>query len=86
MRWGKFVLLFQAIITLLIGMVFMSQLFTISEIEVDSLKADLSSGEDIFNEQTNPVVSDLKQRYTVAAYILLIIAIIELLVISRLMS
>jgi len=86
MRWGKLVLLFQAIITLLIGMVFMSQLFTISEVEVNDIKVDLNSGEDVFNEQTNPVVSDLKQRYTIAAYVLLIISIIELLIISRLMS
>jgi hypothetical protein len=84
MRWGKVVLFFQAAVTLIIGMVFFSQLLTIDNHETEQLKLELSEGYNIQEDITPPTISGIKQRYTVAAYVLLIVAIIELILISRL--
>ena len=84
MRWIKIVLLFQAVVTLMIGIVFFSQLVVIEQAEVNNIKAELTSGEN-FTNTLPPTIIDIKQRFTVAAYVLFVISIIELLLISRLL-
>lgn len=86
MRWVKFVLFFQAVITLIIGMVFFSQLLSVDQVKIDELKIEMSKGAIIWEGDTSPIVVDLKQRYTVAAWVLLIISIMEIIIISRLAS
>lgn len=87
MRWGKIVLLFQAIVTLIIGMVFFTQVLSIDDSEIEEIKVEMSKGDYIiWGEEAPPVTVDIKKRYTVAAYVLLIISIFELLIISRLVS
>lgn len=86
MRWGKIILLFQAVVTLIIGMVFFAQLLTIDQSKIEELKVEISKGYIIWEDNAPPVMVDIKQRYTIAAYMLLIISVFELLVISRLVS
>ena len=85
MQWGKFVLLFQAIVTLVIGMVFLTQVLAIDEAEIQELKVEMTNNL-AWEDDTPSVIIDLKQRYTIAAYMLLVIAIFEILVIVRLAS
>jgi hypothetical protein len=86
MRWGKLVLLFQAVVTLIIGMVFFAQLLTIDQSKIEQLKVEMSKGYVIWEDDAPPVMVDIKQRYSIAAYMLLIISIFELLIISRLVA
>ena len=86
MRWGKIILLFQAVVTLIIGMVFFAQLLTLDQSKIEELKVEMSKGYIIWEDDAPPVMVDIKQRYTIAAYMLLIISIFELLVISRLVA
>jgi hypothetical protein len=86
MRWGKIILLFQAIVTLIIGMVFFAQFLSIDNAKIEELKIEMNKGYIIWNDDAPPVMIDLKQRYTVAAYVLLIISLFEILLLSRIVS
>ncbi len=86
MRWGKIILLFQAVVTLIIAMVFFFQLLSIDEAKIDELKVEMSKGHLIWGEDAPQVMVDLKQRYSIAAYVLLSVSIFELLLISRLVT
>ena len=86
MRWGKIVLLFQAIVTLIISMVFFSQLLSIDDAQIEELKIEMSKGYIIWEDDAPPVMVDIKKRYTVAAYILLVVSLFEILIVSRLFS
>jgi hypothetical protein len=84
MRWTKTVLLFQAVITLLLGLLFFSQVLTldaakISELRVQVQDLDLSDG-------SSSEYIDLKQRYASAAYILLFVSLMELIIITKLLT
>lgn len=83
MRWGKIVLLFQAVVTLIIGMVFFSQFLAIDQAKMEELKVEMSKGYIIWDDDAPPTMVDLKQRYSIAAYVLLIISVFEILLISR---
>ena len=83
MRWGKIVLLFQAVVTLIIGMVFFAQFLAIDHANIEELKVEMNKGHVIWDDDAPSVMVDLKQRYTIAAYILLIISLFEILLISR---
>lgn len=86
MRWGKTVLLVQAFATLLIGTAFFIQVIELNKQQVQELTIELDKG--ILSKDTDveTLIVDIKHRYTVASYILLIIGMIELLLISRLFS
>ena len=86
MRWGKIILLFQAIVTLIIGMVFFAQVLSIDHAKIEELKVEISKGYMIWDDDAPPALVDLKQRYSIAAYVLLIISLFEILLISRLVS
>lgn len=85
MRWGKIILLFQAIITLAIGIAFFSQLTIIGASEISQLKADLVSGTNLV-EDPSQAINDIRNRFTVASYVLLIVGLVEVILIIRLMS
>ena len=84
MRWGKFVLFFQAVVLLIIGLVFFSQLFELDKADIKEFKIEINRGGSILSESNSPVIIDIKQRYKVAAYVSVVIAILELLIIGRL--
>jgi len=86
MRWGKIVLLFQAVVTLIIGMVFFAEFLSIDSAKIDELKIEINQGHVIWEDDAPPTMIDIKQRYTIAAYVLLIISIFEILIISRLVT
>ena len=84
MRWGKILLLFQALVTLAIGMAFFSQLTIIGGAEISDLVEEVASGES-FENNVPPTITDIRNRYTIAAYMLLIIGLIETIIITRLL-
>jgi len=82
MRWGKIVLLFQAVITLILGIVFFAQVLTIDISEITDLKASISNP----SEETSPETMNIKERYASAAYILLFVSLMELIIITKLLT
>ena len=82
MKWGKTVLLFQAIVTLIIGLAFLSQVLVLSAEKITELKIQIENGD--LPEGSSPEYIDLKQRYSAATYILLFISLIELIIITKL--
>jgi len=86
MRWGKIILLFQAVVTLIIGMIFFAQFLSIDNAKIEELKIEMNKGYIIWGDDAPSVMVDLKQRYSIAAYILLIISIFEILLISRIVA
>ena len=86
MRWGKFVLFFQAVALLIIGFIFFSQLFELNKANIEEVKIEIIKNGSSFSESNSPVIIDIKQRYTVAGYVSVVIAILELLIIGRLVA
>jgi len=86
MRWGKIILLFQAVVTLIIGMIFFAQFLSIDHAKIEELKVEMNKGYIIWDDDAPPVMVDLKQRYSIAAYVLLIISVFEILLISRIVA
>lgn len=85
MRWGKILLLFQAVITLIVGMAFFSQLTIIGASEISELKESFMSGENL-TDSSSETIDKIRSRFTIAAYSLFIIGLIELIIIIRLFS
>jgi len=86
MRWGKIILIFQAVVTLIIGMIFFAQFLSIDQAKIEELKIEMNKGYLIWDDDAPPVMIDLKQRYLIATYILLIISLFEILLISRIIT
>ncbi|MCK5449331.1 hypothetical protein KAI32_00530 [Candidatus Pacearchaeota archaeon] len=86
MKWGKIVLIFQAIITLLISLAFFSQTLSLDIAKISELRIEMNQNNAFLDNNAPRVMVDIKQRYTLAAYTLLIIGIFELLIIPRLIS
>ncbi len=85
MRWGKIILLFQAIITLMIGIAFFSQLTVIGGSDISQLKIDFTSGKNL-TENSSQTIDNIRTRFSIASYVLLIIGLVEVILIMRLMS
>ncbi|MFH1238143.1 MAG: hypothetical protein ABIH79_02315 [archaeon] len=86
MRWMKVILFFQAIVTLLISIAFFTQILSLDELKISELKIEMSQGHLFWDNDAPKVMVDIKQRYVLAAYTLLIVGIFEILIISRLIS
>lgn len=84
MKWGKIVLLFQAVVTLVLGIAFFAQVLTIDIAKVSELKIQVESGDLSGNTESEYI--DLKQRYAAASYILLFVSLIELIIITKLLT
>mgnify|MGYP001346937427 CR=1 FL=1 len=84
MGWGKLVLIVQSIAILIIGGTFILQLVNLDNADIDEMKIELNQGNNPFDEDAPKIFVDLKKRYTVAAFLLPIISLMELLIISRL--
>ena len=84
MRWGKIVLLVQAVATLVIGIVFFMQVLTLDAARISELKIQVEEGN--LSEGVNPEYIDLKQRYSSASYILLFVSLMELIIITKLLT
>ena len=77
MTWGKMVLLFQAVITLLLGIVFFLQLTQLDRHGVQELKVMFQEVADSGDETAKEYIN-LSQRYEVAGYVLLVVSIVEI--------
>ena len=81
-------MLFQAIITLLIGLIFLMQMFSLEKVNLNDLVQD-SVDKEYENIVEIPAVQsfvDLKVRFQRASYILIIVALIEWILITRLLD
>lgn len=86
MRWGKFVLFFQAIITLLIGIIFFIQVFNIQYNYEDSIKEAYVQSGDTSGSAHSEIAryEDFKQRFFNVSYILVIVSLMEIIIVWRL--
>ena len=83
MRLGKFVLVFQAVVTLIIGVVFFVQFFTVGsalESNVDNLTSAIKSN--ITSPEAYELL-DYQRRFQLGAYLLGGVGLLELVIISR---
>jgi len=85
MRWAKIILIFQAIVTLAIGMAFLFQIAQINDSTLSNIATKLSSTSTEAAELSEELDS-IKTKYTVASYLLTIIGLVELIIITRLLS
>lgn len=85
MRWGKLILLFQAVITLIIGIAFFSQLTVIGASDVSEIVEELTTKENS-SEGVPDTINNIKIRFTIASYILFIVGLVEIIIIIRLFS
>jgi len=84
MRWGKIVLLFQATVTLILGIVFFAQVLVLNVEQVSELRAEV--GEENMSGENTPEFMNIKQRYSAASYILLFVSLMELIIITKLLT
>jgi|TARA_B100001964_G_C14136351_1_gene555335 hypothetical protein len=82
MKWGKIVLIFQAVVTLVLGIIFFSQVLALDIAKVSELQASVHDPSGA--ETAEPI--NIKQRYASAAYILLFISLMELIIITKLLT
>jgi large-conductance mechanosensitive channel len=85
MRWGKILLLFQAAVTLVIGVAFFSQLTIIGASDISDLITELVTSNPAESD-VSATLNNLRARYTVASYMLLVVGLIEVIIIMRLFS
>jgi len=81
MRWSHFVLLFQALITLTIGIIFLAEVISLDFQKVAEYRIEIAP--DSPSQGSVQEYVDLKQRYSAASYILLFVSICELIIILK---
>lgn len=82
-KWGKIVLIFQAIVTLILGIIFLAEVISLSFSGISKLQTEMVTH--VGPGEPEPQIIDLKQRYSAAAYILLFISSTELVIIGKLL-
>ncbi len=85
MRWGKILLLFQAVVTLIIGIAFFSQLTSTGISDISELRTSFMSGKNTTGNSLE-TITNIKNKFTIASYLLLMIGLIEIIIIMRLIS
>ena len=78
MRWGKFILLTQAIVTLVLGIIFFSQILSINVQKITQSEITIDASTHAEQPQ--------KTQHSTASYILLFVSLIELIIITRLLT
>jgi len=87
MTWGKIVLLFQAVVTLLIGIIFFLQVTGLDQQGIQEFKIMIKEGPQNGNPaETEQYFINVSDRFRIAGYILLIVSLIEILIVSRFMD
>jgi hypothetical protein len=90
MRWGKFILVFQAVLTLVIGLVFFSQVINIQNNYEHNIKQEVKRDftgvgiESVIVYEKLEKYNEFKMRFFRSSYILIIISLMEILLIWRL--
>lgn len=88
MRWGKVILAFQAIMTLIIGIVFLVQVFNIEYNYEEKVQDDFTAsgiGTLIIQEKLEKY-NEYKIKFFRASYVLIVISLMEIVIIWRLME
>lgn len=90
MNWGKFILLFQAVITLVIGIVFLLQMIQIEKYKAEQMQenqiAQMQNDYDVTQLPQFKEIENIGFRFNTAGYILFVISAIEIILIMRLMD
>ncbi len=88
MRWEKFILAFQAIMTLIIGIVFLIQVFNIEYNYEEQIQQDYTTSGigPAINQDKLTKYNDYKTKFFNASYILVVISLMEMIIIWRLTS
>jgi hypothetical protein len=81
MRWGKIILLFQAIITLILGVIFFSQVFGMNTEKIIQTEITMDTPPESMTDML-----EIPKQYPTSAYILLFVSLIELIIITRLLT
>jgi len=82
MKWGKIVLIFQAVVTLVFGIIFFAQVLALDIAQVSELTVSANNSSE--PDAAEPI--NIKQRYASAAYILLFVSLMELVIIIKLFT
>jgi len=79
-------LIFQAVVTLLIGVVLFLQVVSLDNAKIDELHVSASgiNFEDGMSAEDGFI--DIKARFQVASYILLVVSLVEILIVARLVD
>ena len=84
MTWGKIVLLFQAVATLLIGIIFFLQITQLDQQGIQEFKIMVSEETaSNGNGEAEQNFINVGKRFEIAGYVLLIVSLIEIMIISR---
>jgi len=83
MKWGKIVLIFQAVITLVFGIIFLAQVLALDIAKVSELRESMVNPTE---DGTQPESINIKKRFASAAYILLFVSLMELIIIIKLLT
>lgn len=88
MRWTKIVLIFQAVITLMFGTIFFLQVLSLDAAKVSEFNIQLENTQSVEEalEEASVEYIDMKQRYSTASYILLVVSLIEIMIIMRMFT
>ena len=92
MKWGKFVLFFQAIVTLILGLLFFFQLLAAYQGNLDryghfkSISVVGNEGPLQISQSPNieGLLNEFEFKFKTASYVLIVISLIEIVIISRL--
>jgi len=84
MGWVKTILLFQTFMTLFIGIAFFYQVLELDNNKISELRVEVKGGILYADQTPETNFMDIKKRYTVAAWLLFVVSLIEFLLIARL--
>lgn len=83
MRWGKFLLLFQAVVTLIFGIIFLLSFLSLDNLGLSTFSTSNVGDPSELVGSYSESIDSLKSRFISATYILLVVAVFEVLLIAR---
>ena len=86
MRWGKMILVIQAMITLLVGVILLIQMMGVEKSSLSDLVESATDEDYNSSGIEKDTVTDYKSRFHKVIYILIVVALIEWILITRLMN
>ena len=86
MRWGKFILILQALVTLAVGLLFFSQYLNLGIARIVPSKQIEVPVQDISFNDGAQKLRYFELNFNIASYILTMVALIELILIWRIVS
>ena len=84
MRWGKLILLAQAFVTLILGIIFFTQILSVNLQEITQAEIAIDTSNTSPQQPTD--LLEPEKQHSAASYILLFVSLIELIIITRLLT